>query len=148
MPAFGWILLLAALTACGGDGSTGTPGDGAAGVSSVVVTGVPTGFILVGDSTKLVATPVNATGGVVSNRSIVWTSGVPSVAAVTASGTLIALCAGNSVVTATTANRSATVAVEVAFGSVVGTQGGVLSAATQTAPRHRRGTSPTDSKPG
>ena len=123
-------LLLAALAACsGGDDTTGTPGGGNSAVATVVVTGAPSAFMLVGDSTRLVATPVNATGGVVSNQPVVWTSSAPAVAAVTASGTLIALGAGSAVITAATGGRSATVAIEVAFGAIIGTQGGALSAA-------------------
>ena len=56
------LLLLAGGFACGGD-STG-PGSPEA-VASVVVTGAPTTALLVGDSVRLVATAVNATGGVV-----------------------------------------------------------------------------------
>lgn len=69
------------------------------------------------------------TGGVVSNQSIVWSSSVPTVAVATASGTLIALGAGNTVVTAATGGQSGTVSIDVAFGAIIGTQGGAFTAA-------------------
>jgi hypothetical protein len=127
------IALFACLTACGGGsdstGSTGGGGDGAS-VASVVITGVPGTTMLVGDSVHLVATAVNASGGVVSNQTISWTSSAPTVAAVASNGVLRALGAGKSTITASAAGHDGGVSVEIAFGVTLGTPGGTFTAAS------------------
>lgn len=119
-------LLLAGGFACGGDSTgPGTPDS----VDSVVITGAPTTTMLVGDSVRLVATAVNATGGVVSNQRISWTSSAPIVAAVRENGMLLALGAGSATITATASGHEGSVLLAIAFGVTMGTQGGVLTAA-------------------
>src|SRR5262249_49127972 len=56
-------------TACGGTDTTSP-----AGIASIVVTGAPTGPMLVGATVQLVATPVNSSGAVVSNAGVNWQS--------------------------------------------------------------------------
>jgi hypothetical protein len=85
--------------------------------------------MLVGDVASLIATAVNATGGIISNQNVSWTSSAPTVAAVTAGGQLRALGAGKSVISASVGGHSGVASVEVAFGATVGTAGGTLTAA-------------------
>jgi outer membrane protein assembly factor BamB len=95
----------------------------------VVVTGAPLTTTLVGDSVRLVATAVNATGGVVSNQSVTWRSSAPTVAAVGANGTVVALGAGQAIITASVGAREGTATLDVADGATLGVQGGTLTAA-------------------
>jgi uncharacterized protein YjdB len=117
------------LPACSNDGTsndgTGIDDDQ---IASVVITGVPVGVMVVGDSARLVATAVSATGGVVSNPSLTWASSDPTVAAVRTNGSVIALGAGRSIITATAVGRTGEATVDVAEGGTFGTQGGVLNA--------------------
>lgn len=98
-------------------------------VDSVIVTGMPLTTVLVGDSVRLVATAVNASGGAISNAAVAWKSSAPSVALVRPNGTVLAVGAGSATITATAGGKQGTVAFDVAFGASVGTQGGVLTAA-------------------
>jgi uncharacterized protein YjdB len=125
------IALFACLTSCGGGGEpTGSNGGGdGASVATVVITGMPGTTMLVGDSVHLVATAVNASGGVVSNQTISWTSSAPAVAAVASNGVLRALGAGKSTITASAAGHDGGASVEVVFGVTLGTPGGTFSAA-------------------
>jgi hypothetical protein len=90
------VSLLASALACGGESATSP-----AGVTDVVVTGVPQTTVLVGDTVRLVATAVNASGGVVSNQRVTWRSSAPTIAAVSDGGRVIALGGGRATITAT-----------------------------------------------
>ncbi len=70
-----WVVagMAAALLACGGDAPTTSP-DPASAVATVQVGGAPDGPTLVGSRVQLVATPLNATGAVVSDQRITWSS--------------------------------------------------------------------------
>lgn len=120
------VLLLAAGFGCGGDSTSPFSEDA---VESVVITGAPATTLLIGDSVRLIATAVNATGGVVSNQRITWTSSAPTVAAVRENGTVLALGAGSATITAAAGGRDGTVTLDIAFGVTIGAQGGVLTAA-------------------
>ena len=126
-----WMLLGALTGACsGGDTTTGTPGGGTdTVVASVQLTTAPAALMFVGDSTRLVAAAVNASGAVVSNQAIVWASTVPSVATVSASGLLVATGAGAASISASVAGKQALASVSVVIGATIGAAGGTLSAA-------------------
>lgn len=118
-------LLTAVVSGCSGD--PGSPGARPDAVASVVVTGAPA-LLMVGDSARLVATAVNATGGIVSNQNVTWRSSNAAVAAVSSNGTVIGLGAGTAIITATASERSGTAALDVRAGGTVGTEGGTLTA--------------------
>lgn len=130
------LLACAFLVGCGGDGKTATGVDG--GVASVVITGVPTSPLLVGDSVRLVATPVNASGGIVSNRAVSWRSSNAAIAIVSANGTVTAVSAGPVTITAAAEGKTGTTSLDVRAGGQIGTAGGTLimlnGAATLTVP--------------
>src|SRR5436190_23722786 len=123
---FIYTVLAASGFACGRDSTA--PGTQEA-VASVVITGAPPTTMLVGDSVRLVASPVNETGGVVSDQRITWKSSAPTVAAVRDNGTVLALGAGTATITATASGKDGTVNLDIAFGLTIGTQGGVVTAA-------------------
>lgn len=118
-------LPLVGLVACSGDATH--PSESA--VASVVITGAPATTLLVGDSVRLVATAVNATGSTVANQRVTWKSSEPTVAAVSASGMVIALGAGKATITGSVGSHEGTATLDVADGITLGTQGGTLTAA-------------------
>lgn len=125
-----WMLLVAITAACSGsEKPTGTPGGGTDNVvASVTLTNAPTALIFVGDSTRLIAAAVNASGGVVSNQSTTWASSVPAVATISASGMLVAGEAGSTLISATVAGKVAQATITVALGGTIGAAGGSVSA--------------------
>ncbi len=113
-------LTLAALAACGDKGSkspTQTPPD--QGVASVRVAPDPL-EIQVGASRQLQASPLDASGNVLS-RSVSWRTSDAAIAAVDASGTIRGVAVGTATVTATSGGKdgSATVKVVAAPGAAV-----------------------------
>lgn len=94
-----------------------------------MVTGAPSTTMLVGDSVRLVATAVNATGGIVSDQRVSWKSSAPTVAAVSNTGTVIALAAGKATITASAGGHDGTADFDIADGFTVGPLGAVLSMA-------------------
>ncbi len=98
-------------------------------MASVQLTGAPIGLLVVGDSIRLDAAAVKTSGVLLPNQSITWTSSVASVATISAAGRLFATDAGTTVISATSAGHTAQVTITVAFGAILGTAGGSLSAA-------------------
>jgi uncharacterized protein YjdB len=94
-------LCLAAL-ACGGGGSTGP-----APVASVTVD-LAQSSIAVGITTTATATAKDASGNVLTGRSMTWSSNNPSVATVSATGLVTAVSSGTAVISASTEGRSGT----------------------------------------
>jgi hypothetical protein len=96
-------------------------------VATVVITAVPTGPILVGQTVQLAATAVNATGGTITGASFTWRTSDPTVASVSRGGLITALGAGSVTVTATAGGRDGTATLDVRAGGSVGNAGGVLT---------------------
>jgi uncharacterized protein YjdB len=69
--------------------------------------------ILVGDVLQLSATPRDADGNALTDRTITWSSSNPSVAAVSSSGSVSGVAQGSATITATSENVSATAALTV-----------------------------------
>lgn len=107
---------------CGDDQVTGP-----AGVASVVVTGAPVTPVIIGDSFQLVATAINATGGIVSNQTFVWRTSDAGVAVVSASGLVRAIAAGPVTITASTGGKEGSAALRAWGGGPVGTAGATLT---------------------
>jgi hypothetical protein len=127
--AFTAMMILAAW-ACSGSGggdATGTGGDTE--VATVIVSGAPAGPAMVGETINLVATATNASGGVISGPAVTWKSSVPAVASVSSSGVVKALSNGQTTITATVGGRDGSATLDVADGSTVNVQGGVVIAA-------------------
>lgn len=118
-------LVVLITTACGGDGPTKS--DPASGVATVLVTGQPAGPILVGDQVQLVATPLNASGAVVSDRHVSWTSSDPTLATISAAGLVNALRAGAVSISATSGSVKGSVVLDQRDGGSLGSNGGTLS---------------------
>jgi PQQ-like domain/Bacterial Ig-like domain (group 2) len=110
------------LISCG-DGT----GTGPAGVASVVVTGVPATPVIIGDSFQLVATAINATGGIVSNQTFIWRTSDAGVAVVGSSGLVRAIGAGPVTITASTEGKQGSAALRAWGGGSVGTAGATLT---------------------
>jgi len=104
------------LAACGSDSPAGpgttTPPPPAASVSSVDLSPA-TGEVLVGKTTKLNATPKDASGNALSGRSISWTSSNASIASVDGSGTVTGVAAGSATISAASEGKSATATITV-----------------------------------
>ena len=104
------------LAACGSDSPAGpgttTPPPPAASVSSVDLSPA-TGEVLVGKTTKLNATPRDASGNALSGRSISWTSSNASIASVDGSGTVTGVAAGSATISAASEGKSATATITV-----------------------------------
>ena len=87
-------------------------------VSAIAVASVrltPTSVSLVeGQSAQLTADARDASGQVLSGRTITWSSSSPSIATVSSSGQVIAIAAGSATITAASEGRTATSAVTVA----------------------------------
>jgi hypothetical protein len=123
------------LFACGG-GETGPqppspppppppPPPAPAPVASVTLD--PATVTLVPQQTQaLSATLRDAQGGVLSGRTITWTTDQPGVATVSASGLVTAVVPGAATITATSEGRSGTAHVTVLAGAVVGPGGGTV----------------------
>jgi outer membrane protein assembly factor BamB len=100
---------------------------GPTGVESVVVTGVPLTPVIIGDSFQLVATAINATGGIVSNQTFTWRTSAPAVAAVTSGGMVRAIGAGPVTITASTGDKGGSANFRTWGGGPVGTAGATLT---------------------
>ncbi len=100
---------------------------GPAGVASVVVTGVPVTPVVIGDSFQLVATAINATGGIVSNQAFTWRTSDAAVAVVSTSGMVRAIGAGPVTITASTGGKEGSAALRAWGGGPVGTAGATLT---------------------
>lgn len=74
-----------------------------------------------GQSLSLAATLRDASGNVLANRAIVWTSSNPTVASVSPTGVVVALLAGTATIAATSEGRSASAAVTVRAPAPTGT---------------------------
>jgi uncharacterized protein YjdB len=74
--------------------------------------------LTVGETAQLKAEPLDAQGNVLSGRSVVWSSGRPNVATVSATGAVTALSPGNAIITATVERKSGVGAVTVAAARV------------------------------
>jgi hypothetical protein len=100
--ALGMLALgtLALATACGD--SSGPPG-----VATVDVTG-PVGDLVVGQTVQLGATPRDAQGNVLTNRTVVWSTSSTSTATVGVSGLVTAVAAGPVTITATVDGKTGT----------------------------------------
>jgi uncharacterized protein YjdB len=80
----------------------------------------PQSSLTVGQQGALVATPRDAQGGLLSGRPVAWTSGAPSVATVSANGTVTAVGAGTAVIFATVEGRTGSANVTVRQIAVTG----------------------------
>lgn len=100
---------------------------GPATVASVAVTGVPTTPVLIGDSFQLVATAINATGGIISDQAFTWHTSDPGVAVVSAGGMVRAMGAGPVTIAASTGGKQGSVDFRAWGGGLVGTAGATLT---------------------
>jgi uncharacterized protein YjdB len=124
-------LLLAAACGGGGDGGpTQPPPVTPPPTSAATVTLDRTDLTLVPrQSATLVATPRDAGGAPLTGRSVTWSAGDTSIAAVSPTGVVTARSAGTTTVTAVTDGRSAAAQVVVRDGGLVGAGGGTVVAA-------------------
>jgi hypothetical protein len=116
------VLLALAAAACGGDGT----GSDTSSVASVVITAPPPGPVLAGTSVQLVATPVNATGAVVSNARVTWKSSDVTIATVNGSGLVSVVGAGPVTITATCGTQEGSVDIDARAGGLVGPDSSTL----------------------
>jgi hypothetical protein len=91
------VLLAACQPSSPGTAPSTTSG---AGVAKLVMV-IPANSFVVGQSVKATSTPYDATGNVLTNRVITWTSSAPAIATVTSSGTVTGVSAGTSRITTT-----------------------------------------------
>ena len=97
--------------------------DGLDATASVSVTAVPAAAIVIapsavtltkGDTSRFTATVRDASGSVLANRAVTWSSSNPTIATVSSSGLVTAVAAGTATVTARSDAVSATAAVSIA----------------------------------
>ena len=111
-----------ALAACGGGGGDGgsvtPPPVPPIPVASIVVAPAPAAVAL-GETVTLSATLRGADGGLLTNRTVRWTTGAPTIAAVdSVSGTVRGLARGQATITAASEGRLGTTVVNVTGGVV------------------------------
>ena len=124
----GLVVVLAG--ACGGDSLTSV--DEASVVTSVQVRGLPEGPTLVGSSVQLSATPRDASGSVVSDRPVTWSSSDPAIANVTTTGVVTALHIGAVTISAECGSARDSVTLDVRDGGMLGPSGGTLTVLDST----------------
>ena len=80
-----------------------TSGGGTTGGASIarLVLAIPANSFVVGETIKSSATPYDANGTALTNRTITWTSSAPTIASVSSTGTVTGVAAGTSTITAT-----------------------------------------------
>ncbi len=89
------------LAACQPSDSGTSPTSPTTGSVSRLVLTVPSNAFVVGESVRGTATPYDASGNAVSNRTITWASSTPTVATVSTSGTVTGLAVGTTNISAT-----------------------------------------------
>ncbi|MEP6689550.1 MAG: Ig-like domain-containing protein [Gemmatimonadaceae bacterium] len=108
------------LIACGADGGSGSTAPTPAPVASVRVS--PTvDTLIIGDSTNLRATALDATGAALAGRTILWTTTAPNVIAIGTVGAeikVVALALGTAIVGANSEHQQGTARVVVVNGAV------------------------------
>ena len=117
-PSLGATIVMLLAVACGGRTEPNNPPPPPPPPSSVVATVevIPvTSTLAPGDSVQLVATAKTASGAVVSNATVTWTSSAPNVATVSAGGKLTAVAPGNATITAAADGKTGTAAIIVAL---------------------------------
>lgn len=125
------LLATTALAACGGGGEKSGPTNllpGPLPVASVTVT-AEAAQLLPQATSQLSATTKDASGNTLTGRTITWTTSATAIATVSSSGLVTATGVGSAMITATGAGKSATSAIAVADGAVVGSEGGTVVAA-------------------
>lgn len=127
------VILLGVVTACGG---APTAGDGPnppgpvtpPPIASLAVT--PSSATLVaGQTVTLAATARDAAGATLTGRAITFVSSAPAVATVSASGAVTAIATGTTTITASGEGQSASAAITVTDGAMVGPAGGTITLA-------------------
>src|SRR5215207_8705156 len=103
--------VLAALVACGGDGST-KPADPGPTVTTIVVSG-PTGALQVGGTFALSAEVRDQSGAAIAGKTPTWTSANNSIATVSAAGVMTAAAAGSTSISAAVDGKTGSVNVTV-----------------------------------
>lgn len=117
------ILLLTALAASACKDAAGPEAD----VASVSITGAPSGPILSLSTVQLVATPINSTGGAVSNLRVSWKSSDTTIATVSSQGLVTAIGAGSVAITGAVGQKEGSLALDVRAGGQLGPDGGTVS---------------------
>lgn len=108
-----FVVLAALAAACGGDPGTGPPTTNTP-VATVTITGNVAQPIERTITVPLVATTRDASNGVLTGRTVTWSSSAPAIASVDAStGLVTALDRGTATITATSETKTATTNVEV-----------------------------------
>ncbi len=143
-PSLGATIVMLLAVACGGRTEPNNPPPPPPPPSSVVATVevIPvTSTLAPGDSVQLVATAKTASGAVVSNATVTWTSSAPNVATVSAGGKLAAVAPGNATITAAADGKTGTAAIIVALvvidntasrSAIIDRTGGVISASASS----------------
>jgi uncharacterized protein YjdB len=85
----------------------------------VSVTGAPTGPILVGTTVRLEASPRDASGAVLRDQTVSWSSSDTTVVHVSAEGTLSAAGVGRATVTTASAGHEVTTSIDVRVGATL-----------------------------
>jgi len=95
------VVALAFTSGCGGD-SSGPPAVATVDVST------PAGAIVVGQTAQLSATARDASGNVLSNRTIAWSSSSTTIATVSSSGLVTGVAAGSATISAISEGKTGT----------------------------------------
>lgn len=121
--------LCALLAACGDGGGNNGGGTGPVvePVAAVTLTGAPASPVLAGSTVQLTATPVNAAGAPLQNRTVAWASSDTTIATVSSAGAVSIVGAGPVTITATSEGKEGSAALDARAGGQLGAAGGTLS---------------------
>jgi hypothetical protein len=120
-------LILLLTSSCGGDsGSPTGPDDSNTHPEPVATVSVapPQLLMVPHEEAQAAASPLDASGGELTEREVVWTSSDESVATVSSTGLVTAQAEGSATITATSEGKEGELAVEVVDGGRLNTEGG------------------------
>jgi hypothetical protein len=126
-------VMAAVMLACGGAPTSGDdptpPGPVAPPpIASIAITPT-TASLVVGQSASISAVARDATGAVLSDRTLTWSSSAPAVATVNSSGAVSAVAPGASTITVSAEGQSAAAVITVVDGAMIGPAGGTVTLA-------------------
>lgn len=96
-------------------------------VASLAIDGVPSGPLLVGSTTRLFAVARDASGALLADRAVTWSSSNELVARVEATGLVSGVGAGQATITGAAEGKSTSATLDFRLGGAMGVEGGTIA---------------------